>query len=136
MANSLEARVPFTHMPLARLLNRLPHAIRAPGNETKPILKKIAERHLPTELVRRRKIGLTIPTNDWLADPRSLGRYLELLTQPDSRLAAFGDRSALRKAVDRFRRGERYALPPFDHLIGMELWLRSLADYPRNAGAA
>ena len=50
------------------------------AGETKPLLKKIAAHELPHDLVYRRKIGLTIPANDWLADETALGRYLPLLT--------------------------------------------------------
>ncbi len=126
MASSLEARVPFVHLPLGRVLNRIPHDLRAPGGETKPLLKKIAAHELPHDLVYRRKIGLTIPSNDWLTDDTALGRYLPLLTDADSRLAAFGDRARLRRAVESFRKGVRNRLPPLDHLVGLELWLRSL----------
>jgi asparagine synthase (glutamine-hydrolysing) len=135
MASSLEARVPFTHLPLARVINRFPHRIRVPGGETKPILKRIADLYLPHGLVHRRKIGLTIPVNDWLADERGLGRYLELLTETNSRLAEFGDRKRLRSAVECFRRGQRQSIPPLDHMIGMELWLRSLEGLRNNVCA-
>ena len=127
MAASVEARVPFTHMPLTRVANRVPHRIRAPGGETKPLLKRIAARHLPHEVVYRRKVGLVVPLHDWLARPEGLGRYLEYLTEPNSRIAAFGDRARLRAAVAAFRDGQRHALPPLDHLVNMELWLRSLS---------
>jgi asparagine synthase (glutamine-hydrolysing) len=131
MASSLEARVPFAHMPLARVLNRLPNNIRVPGGDTKPVLKSIARRYLPDALIDRRKIGLTTPGREWLSDEKGLGRYLMLLTDTDSRLAAFGDRKRLVRAVEAFRRGDWLGLPPLEHLIGMELWLRSLEPLRR-----
>ncbi len=51
MAASVEARVPFVHLPLARVLNRLPRSLRVPGGVTKPILKAIGERYLPHDLL-------------------------------------------------------------------------------------
>jgi asparagine synthase (glutamine-hydrolysing) len=136
MAASVEARVPFTHLPLARIVNRIPHRIRAPGGETKPLLKRIAGRYLPRELVYRRKVGLVVPLNEWLADPSALGRYLELLTEPNSRLAAFADRAKLRNAVESFRAGQRRNLPPLEHFVNMELWLRSLPAYASHSALA
>jgi len=136
MAASVEARVPFTHLPLARAVNRVPHAIRAPGGETKPLLKRIAARHLPRELIYRRKIGLLVPLDEWLARPDALGRYLELLTEPGCRLAAFAERGALRASVERFRAGERRTLAPLDHLVNMELWLRGLPAPATERGLA
>jgi asparagine synthase (glutamine-hydrolysing) len=133
MASSLEARVPYAHLPLGRVLNRFPHNLRAPGGETKPILKNLAARYLPDALIRRRKVGLTVPANDWLADERAIGRYFPLLTDADSRLSMFGNRTALRHAVDDFRAGKRHRLPPLDHLIGVEMWLRSLEPLRRQS---
>ena len=126
MAASVEARVPFTHMPLANVINRFPASLRAPGGVTKPILKKLAEEFLPYDLIHRRKVGLALPLDDWLSDPNGLGRYIELIVQPDSRLAAFTDLRSLRDVVDRFRAGTRHRMPPMAHLVNLELWLRSL----------
>ena len=126
MAASVEARVPFTHMPLARVVNRFPAALRAPGGKTKPILKSVAEEFLPHELIHRRKVGLALPLDEWLSDPKGLGRYLDFLVQPDSRLAEFADSKKLREIVERFRSGARDRMPPMAHLVNLELWLRSL----------
>jgi len=126
MAASVEARVPFTHMPLARVVNRFPNDVRAPGGETKPLLKRIAEEYLPHELIYRRKVGLALPLDEWLTDATSLGRYLELLTEPGAQLAAYTEPRRLRDAVEAFRAGKRTRLPPMAHLVNMELWLRSL----------
>ena len=127
MAASVEARVPFTHLPLARLLNRLPRHLRIPGGETKPLLKQVARKLLPTELVDRRKVGLVLPLADWLQDEASLGRYLDYMTSPSSGLAGFTELKRLRKLVDDFRGSERHpGVPVLAHLAMIEAWLRSL----------
>lgn len=126
MAASVEARVPFTHLPLTRLVNSLPHSVRLFGGETKPLLKKIAEKYLPKELTRRRKTGLVLPLSEWMNDPNGLGRYLDLIESPDSRLQAIGNGRKIKSAVAKFRAGERLGIPPLEHLISMELWLRSV----------
>ena len=126
MAASVEARVPFVHLPLARVLNRLPRALRVPGGVTKPILKTIGERYLPHDLLYRRKVGLTLPFRDWLMQPDGLGRFLDDLAAPDSRLGAYTDRKQLTAAVHRFRAGNSEGLPDMVRLINVETWLRSL----------
>lgn len=128
MASSVEARVPFVHWPLARTISRLPLDQRIPGGVTKPILKDLADQLLPRELVHRRKIGLRLPYDVWLADDSRLGRYLPLLTDPDSRLAAYGDGKRLQRVVEDFRRGKRETdgLPRMFQLVNTELWLRSV----------
>ncbi len=127
MAASVEARVPFVHMPLLRLVNSLPHALRAPGGDTKPLLKRIAERHLPHDLIHRRKIGLWLPYEEWFADAKGAGGYLDDLTGPESRLAAYAEKGKLTGLVDTCRAGARSAGLVLERLVGVELWLRSLA---------
>ncbi|MGB8274422.1 MAG: asparagine synthase (glutamine-hydrolyzing) [Alphaproteobacteria bacterium] len=132
MAASVEARVPYVHLPLARIVNRLPHRIRAPGGVAKPLLKRVAESDLDFELVHRRKIGLWLPYDEWLSDPKGLGRYLDPLAAPDSRLAAYAGPGALARLVSMFRAGRRQGLPSLWSLVNVEMWLRSLSA-PRPA---
>ncbi len=130
MAASVEARVPFVHLPLARIVNAIPRAITTPGKVTKPLLKKIAERYLPYDLLHRRKVGLNLPVEEWLGDEDGMGRYLEDLTAPDCRLAAYTDRARLRDVVERFRAGARAGLPDLVRLVNVEYWLRSIPARP------
>ena len=126
MAASVEARVPFAHVPLMRAVNRIPARLRVPGGETKPILKTIAERYLPRELVRRRKIGLLLPLDEWLADAEGLGRYLDDLTDPNGCVRGLGDGAGLDRMIDAFRSGNKVLSNPLFRLVNIELWLRSL----------
>ncbi len=135
MAASVEARVPFVHLPLARVVNALPRKVKTPGGVTKPLLKRIAEPLLPHDLIHRRKIGLHVDYDDWLSDQTGLGCYLELLTEPGCRLAQFAERDRLREVVTRYRRGHRQGLPVMFNLVNVEMWLRSLDEVPRPAKA-
>lgn len=126
MAASVEARVPFVHMPLARVLDRIPVDIRIPGGVTKPVLKKIAGPYLPHDLLYRRKVGLTLPLNGWLEDPEGLGRYLDDVSGNGSRLANFTEHKKLKRAVDDFRAGKMDDLPDMVRLVNIETWLRTL----------
>jgi len=127
MAASVEARVPFVHMPFWRIANSLPRAIRIPGGTTKPVLKAFAATLLPHDLVYRRKVGLRLPYEEWLADHAMLGRYLDLLTDSSCHLSAFGDRTALNAAVEGFRKGAPTHRANMFVLVNTELWLRDLA---------
>ncbi len=135
MAASVEARVPFVHRPLAKAANELPHDVRVPGGITKPVLKSVAERYFLDEFVHRRKIGLTLPLAEWLGDPAGLGRYLDALVEPGTKLAEFGDRQGLRRMVDAFHAGADGNARTLVHLINIELWLRDIA-VPLPAGGA
>ena len=132
MASSVEVRVPYTHFPLTKVVNQFPNDVRAPGGDTKAILKRIAKEYLPKELIERRKVGLALPLNEWLNDPDGIGRYLDMLTVPNSRLATFAEPGRLQKVVNEFRKGEKKFGAPLINLINIELWLRSLNKLSAN----
>ena len=69
MAHSLEVRPPFLDHRLVEFCASLPARFKIRGNQQKYILKKLMKGKLPQDVVRRRKIGLDIPTHDWLRGP-------------------------------------------------------------------
>ncbi len=131
MAASVEARVPFVHVPLARKTNSIPRKIMAPGGITKPVLKRIAEKYLSKRLIHRRKNGLLLPYSDWLKDPDGLGRYLEYLSDPNSRLAAYCSRGELENIVENFRTGRHSGVQWLMRLVNIEIWLRTADSLTR-----
>jgi asparagine synthase (glutamine-hydrolysing) len=66
MACSLEARVPLLDHELVELAFALPPRLKVRGRKTKPLLKKVAARHVPRECVYRPKEGFSIPIKEWL----------------------------------------------------------------------
>ena len=68
MANSLEARSPFLDHKLIEFAASLPEHIKQKGTETKSLLKKIAARLVPREVIYRQKMGFAVPIRYWLGD--------------------------------------------------------------------
>jgi asparagine synthase (glutamine-hydrolysing) len=66
MWHSLEVRVPLVDHPLVELSGRLPVSYKIDLQRKKILLKRIAERHLPIEIVRHRKQGFESPMAAWL----------------------------------------------------------------------
>lgn len=128
MAASVESRVPFVHAPLYTIVNGIPHDERCPGDSTKPILKRIAEKYLPKDLIYRRKIGLWLPYSEWFADPDGAGRYLEWLTASDSRLATYADRGRYDAYVAGLLGGGRREGIILQRLVELETWLRDVDE--------
>lgn len=64
MAHSLESRAPFLDYRLVEFVMSLPSDIRL-GDTTKTLLKKIAEKHIPSEIVYRQKKGFSSPYFEW-----------------------------------------------------------------------
>ena len=65
MANSLEARSPFLDHNLIEFAATLPENMKMRGLETKSLLKKVAARLVPKEVVYRRKMGFGVPIGKW-----------------------------------------------------------------------
>lgn len=65
MANSLEARSPFLDHKLIEFAASLPESIKMNGVETKSLLKKVAARLVPKEVIYRRKMGFGVPIGKW-----------------------------------------------------------------------
>lgn len=67
MAASVESRVPFLDHRLVKQIVNLPLSYRLRGSQDKWLLKEIAARHLPREIVYRKKMGFPLPLDDFLA---------------------------------------------------------------------
>ena len=66
MANSLEARSPFLDHVVMEFAAQLPAHLKLHGRQSKYLLKKTFADLLPTENVRRRKMGFGVPIAKWL----------------------------------------------------------------------
>jgi asparagine synthase (glutamine-hydrolysing) len=66
MAHTLEGRSPFLDHELVEFVARLPENVKLPGRTTKPILRKLAERYLPAELIGAPKRGFEVPLAQWM----------------------------------------------------------------------
>lgn len=75
MRHSLEARCPFLDHELAELAFAMPEEVKIPQRRLKGLLKELARRHLPAEVVDRPKTGFSFPFKEWLRG--SLGGLVE-----------------------------------------------------------
>ncbi|UCF95104.1 MAG: asparagine synthase (glutamine-hydrolyzing) [Desulfobacterales bacterium] len=66
MGASVESRVPFLDHRLVHKCINLPLTYRLRGKKDKWLLKKIAERYLPRNIVHRKKVGFPLPLVDFL----------------------------------------------------------------------
>ena len=84
--------------------------------------------------MRRRKIGLWLPYQEWFATSPEVSGFLDQLTDSNSKLAAYAERSVLISTVESFRKeSNRHAGLLLQRFAEVELWLRSLpTDAPRH----
>ncbi len=76
MAVGVEARVPFLDHKLVEFALSLPERMKYHNGQTKYILKKVAQKMLPHDVVYRKKVGFAAPTTRWF---KKSNRFNELL---------------------------------------------------------
>jgi asparagine synthase (glutamine-hydrolysing) len=69
MMNSMEVRAPFLSKEFSEFSLSLPSHWKAHGGKTKILLKKLAERHLPSNIVHQPKHGFGLPLSALLRGP-------------------------------------------------------------------
>jgi asparagine synthase (glutamine-hydrolysing) len=131
MACSIEGRVPFLDEDLAAAAARLPMRAKIRGATGKWILRAIARRHLPAEVVGRPKHGFSVPVTEWLRGPLA-ERLGDLLASAD--LSPVWDRAALRAHAAEHRAGKRDHGGALWAVLTWESWWRSPSG-PGGGGA-
>lgn len=67
MAHSLEARVPYLDHVFYEACARLDPGLKLRNGTRKYVLKRVAERYLPKDIVHREKQGFMMPLKSWLS---------------------------------------------------------------------
>ncbi len=89
MAWSLESRAPFLDHRLVEHLLALPDAIKI-GSTTKSLLKNIAAKYIPREIVERQKKGFSSPYFEWYFGSQK-AQILPLFARVNKKLALFNE---------------------------------------------
>lgn len=66
MAHSLEGRSPLLSKELMEYVPTLPDKFKIKGKQTKFLLRKLAEKYLPVELIHQPKRGFEVPLKKWV----------------------------------------------------------------------
>lgn len=66
MANSLEGRSPFLCKELQEYAPSLPDTYKIRGTQTKVLLRQLAKKYLPTDLIQLPKRGFEVPLASWV----------------------------------------------------------------------
>ena len=136
MANSLETRAPFLGAELADFALRLPDSLRVRGHHGKHLLRRVAARWLPPQVMSKPKQGFAIPLAQWLRGP------LAPLAADTFASRAFRERGLVDPQVAirllaQHTRGHADHGEPLWQLLCLELWaLRFLDDHPASLAPA
>ena len=125
MAHSLEVREPLMDHPLVEWLATLRSNLKVRGGESKWLLKKSMEPHLPREVMYRPKMGFAVPLIRWFRGPLRERVRCALL---DGALGQTGffERSYLEHLVDAHTSGRRDYSGPLWSLLMFEAFLRKV----------
>lgn len=121
MAASLELRPPFLDTRLVDLAFTLPSRVKLRRGTTKWIVKEVARRYLPPDVVDRTKVGFTVPLEAWFRGGlRDLA--WDLLTSRNSFVNEFMSGAGVRELLVSHDRGRRNEHMRLWTLLGLEVW--------------
>jgi asparagine synthase (glutamine-hydrolysing) len=127
MANSIELRVPFLDHKVLEFAARLPRNQKVRGWKMKYLLKKALAKHVPGEILRRRKAGFPVPYAGWMRyDLKDV--VADILLDSKSLSRGYFRREAVEGLIKRNSQSSRYA-PEIFSLVVLELWHRSFIDH-------
>jgi asparagine synthase (glutamine-hydrolysing) len=122
MACGLEARSPLLDHKLIEVVSRYPEAVKLQGFSTKPLLRAVSRRYLPTGVQKAPKRGFEVPLVRWLrGELRELCE--DVVLSRNGLLAERFDRTALERLVR-----EKEGLDPARwsrrvwHLLMLGMW--------------
>src|SRR6185312_9579140 len=99
MAGSIEGRMPFMDVNLAALAARFPDKFLVGRAGGKVVLRAAMEKILPTEILKRKKVGFRVPIDEWFRGPyRDFVR--EALISGASQVGRICDSAVVRRLVD------------------------------------
>lgn len=134
MQHSLEVRTPFLTAEVARFAERLPDSVLVQGGRGKLVLRELAYRYLPRELIDLPKQGFGLPISDW-ARTSLLGVAAAMLEKEDSRLREALGPEGIARFMSRQRKPDQFSTYQVWALAMLESWLQhhpaklpSLAD--------
>lgn len=131
MRASLEARVPFLNKPVIEFALGLPSSLKIRFFKGKYILRKVAQRHLPKDLVYRRKHGFWVPWEQWVRNGKN-NSLNDLLSEKSFADSGVFDIGRLRLFREELVRGSRCVEAGLMFRVAVfGLWLQSL----KRAGA-
>jgi asparagine synthase (glutamine-hydrolysing) len=121
--HGLDLRVPLFDRALAEASFRLPPQLKLHGAAEKYILKLVLQRHLPREIVWRRKYGMGVPVTEWVLGP--LSSVVQDLIGPD----ALEKRNLFRpEFVEPLRQGENEPQEIRRRRIGERIWTLAMLE--------
>jgi asparagine synthase (glutamine-hydrolysing) len=127
MSTGVEVRVPLLDMELIEFSQIIPPELKMKGHETKYILRKVAERYLPPEVIYRPKTGFGAPIRKWVIN--DLDEMINERLSPE-RIKNRGlfDAEKVWQLINDNKKGKIDASYSIWSLLAIESWMQQFVD--------
>ena len=127
MAHGVEVRVPYLDKNLVEFATGIPPEMKLKGKTTKYLLKKVAERYLPLDVIYRPKTGFGAPIRKWITTEMDelISTYLSR-EQLESR--GIFNPEKVWELVEENKKGIVDASYTIWSLLAIESWFRQFVD--------
>ncbi|MDC3325695.1 asparagine synthase (glutamine-hydrolyzing) [Gammaproteobacteria bacterium] len=126
MFASLEGREPLLDHKLIEYVTRLPHEFHSKNYSQKSILKDIAHKYIPEDLLNRPKHGFSVPIGDWLrTDFKDL--VMDTITDEAIQRTGMFNKKTINKNINDYysgnKIGHKYIWTLFIYFQWQDRWL-------------
>jgi asparagine synthase (glutamine-hydrolysing) len=125
MAHSLEARSPLLDHRVVEFAASLPAKFKIDGSNRKILLRRLAGKYLPSELINRPKMGFAVPLQDWLGHDHA-NQANEILVNPSAKTHDLLNQSAVRILLASHQKHNEAAGAQIWGLLVLEFWLKEV----------
>jgi asparagine synthase (glutamine-hydrolysing) len=123
MAHGLEQRAPLVDRRVVEFAARLPAAYKIRPGELKIILREVARRYYPAELIDRQKMGFKFPLARWFQGP--LASFItRALGEAHLFRAGLFEKGYVEELLDEHQRGRVDHNLKLWNLLNLEVWYR------------
>jgi asparagine synthase (glutamine-hydrolysing) len=124
MAHSLEGRSPLLSKELLEYIPTLPDHYKITGSRTKHLLRKLAEKYLPAELIHQPKRGFEIPLKKWI-DGELRDMIADYILGPQAYCRNFTTPSFIKNLwLRKIKTGDEKRAKMLWTLFALEVWYR------------
>ena len=127
MAHSLETRAPLLDYRIAEFAGRIPPDLQMKDGKGKYILRKLAQRILPNEILEKRKQGFGVPVREWFRN-EMFDKTKEILSSERFKSRPYFNHKNVNRILDEHRKGKRDYSTWIWSLLMFELWYLNFID--------
>jgi len=129
MAHSIESRVPLLDHHVVELAASFPPHLKIQGGTLKHLLRQMAFRLVPREIMDRPKRGFEVPITHWFRGSLREA-FRDILASSVARQRGYFNYSFVDRVLDEHLSGKRDHALRLWQLVIFELWNRQYADAP------